>query len=665
MLFSAAATDSPIQFGAYLLTECVGQGGMAVVYKATRHGPNGFTKTVVVKAMLPALTGQREFVAMFSGEARLMAQLAHPNIVQVHDFGVVDGIPYLAMEYLPGRNLSQLRAAVAARGQRMPIGCVLAIARDVCHGLGYAHDFVDSDGKRRQIIHRDVSPSNVMVCRDGSVKLLDFGVAKIVGEFDYDVTQSFKGKFAYMSPEQVTHQPIDRRVDVFAAGIVIHELLTGKRLFAAPSELETLQRVSAAQVVAPSVDNPEVPRALDAVVKKALARDPRQRYASGAQLAEALEALDALTWSRRRLAAYVADLFANDFMVICDVCGKQVLPGDNCSECGTAAPHTDAPLAVDPDAEARARSARQALRPLLDASVHTDRNEVPTDGALPALPPVDSGPLPLPPPPLVSRKPGRPKLEVVHTPLPPPVAPRVPVVAEADDRTEETPLPPSPVDVPPAERAAAGEIATGQHVEPVESATMPPPGPPRLFVVPQPELTPLPPPSPFSTPRPAGPQPLFVVPPTPSYPTVNLTQTPRLVWYTSAAAAIGLVALGIALAVSHPSPREPMPAAAPVAATVQTPVATPLTTVPATTAPVTTASPTRAAIAVKAPAIAARPTPSPVAPSLTIAPVVHAPARRHVRPHPAPSLASSSSSPSEPERTVKEGRIVDPFAGLK
>ncbi|HEY1587356.1 MAG TPA: serine/threonine-protein kinase, partial [Polyangia bacterium] len=445
MLFSAAATDSPIQFGAYLLTECVGQGGMAVVYKATRHGPNGFTKTVVVKAMLPALTGQREFVAMFSGEARLMAQLAHPNIVQVHDFGVVDGIPYLAMEYLPGRNLSQLRAAVAARGQRMPIGCVLAIARDVCHGLGYAHDFVDSDGKRRQIIHRDVSPSNVMVCRDGSVKLLDFGVAKIVGEFDYDVTQSFKGKFAYMSPEQVTHQPIDRRVDVFAAGIVIHELLTGKRLFAAPSELETLQRVSAAQVVAPSVDNPEVPRALDAIVKKALARDPRQRYASGAQLAEALEALDALTWSRRRLAAYVADLFANDFMVVCDVCGKQVLPGDNCSECGTAAPHTDAPLAVDPEAEARARSARQALRPLLDASVHTDRNEVATDGALPALPAVDSGPLPLPPPPLVARKPGRPKLEVVHTPLPPPVAPpaivasppvaALPVVLEAQDRT--------------------------------------------------------------------------------------------------------------------------------------------------------------------------------------------------------------------------------------
>ena len=157
-----------------------------------------------------------------------------------------------------------------------------------------------------------------------------------------------------MSPEQVNHQPIDRRVDVFAAGIVLHELLTGKRLFAAQTELETLQRVSAAKVVAPSVDNREVPRALDAIVKKALARDPGERYASGGALAEALESLDALAWSRRKLAAFVAELFANDWMVVCEVCGKQVLPGADCGECGTAAPETEAPVALDPEAEARA-----------------------------------------------------------------------------------------------------------------------------------------------------------------------------------------------------------------------------------------------------------------------------------------------------------------------
>ncbi|MGZ3406380.1 MAG: protein kinase domain-containing protein, partial [Polyangia bacterium] len=570
----------------------------------------------------------------------------HPNIVQVHDFGVVDGIPYLAMEYLSGRNLSQLRAAVAARGQKMPVGFALAVAREMCHGLGYAHAFVDSEGKRRQIIHRDVSPSNVMVGRDGSVKLLDFGVAKIVGEFDYDLTQSFKGKYAYMSPEQVNHQPIDRRVDVFAAGILLHELLTGKRLFAAQTELETLQRVSAAQVVAPSVDNREVPRALDAIVKKALARDPNERYASGGELAEALETLDALAWPRKRVAAFVAELFANDWMVVCEVCGKQVMPGEECSECGTAAPETEAPVALDPDAEKRALSARQALRPLLES--HTDRNEVAAgEGALPALPAGASEPLPLPPPPIVSRKPVKPKLSLVRTPLPPIEA----SVPKPEDRTEENVAP--PVHVPDDDRAslsASGEIHRETPI--IDPASFPPPGPPRLFVVPQPERTPLPPPSPFATPRPAGPQPLFVVPPTPSGSTIRLTKAPRLVWYTTAAAAIGLVALGFALLVSHPAPSDttalappPAPAGAPVAAPVTPPPVAPLAVV-------------------KTPAIEIHPTTAPAPPPVVAAPVAHTPPRRHP-PRPHVAAAPVPPTPSEPERTVKEGRIVDPFAGQK
>jgi serine/threonine-protein kinase len=654
MLFSAAASESPIQFGPYLLTECVGQGGMAVVYKATRHGPSGFSKTVVVKAMLPALTAQREFVAMFSSEARLMAALAHPNIVQVHDFGVVDGIPYLAMEYLPGRNLSQLRAAVIARGQRVPVGCALAIARDMCQGLGYAHEFVDGDGKRRQIIHRDVSPSNVMVCRDGMVKLLDFGVAKIVGEFDYDVTQSFKGKYAYMAPEQVNHQPIDRRVDVFAAGIVLHELLTGKRLFAAQTELETLQRVSAAQVVAPSVDNREVPRALDVIVKKALAKDPAERYASGAELALALESLDALAWSRRKLAAFVGELFANDWMVVCEVCGKQVLPGAECGECGTAAPETEAPVALDPDAEAHAVSARQAIRPLLD---HTDRNAVGSEAAaLPALPAGGSEPLPLPPPPVVSRKPQKPKLSLVKTPLPPPVVPKPP---ELEDRTEENQAPPTHVPAEERESAvASGEIEFDEPA-PVDPALwpslspsqFPPPGPPRLFVVPTAEATPLPPPSPFSTPRPAGPQPLFVVPPSTEPPTNKLTRPMGMIWYTMLAAAIGLGAMCAALVVTRtPVKRPAAPSVHASAPAVSAPIAAP--------APVV--APNKSAPN-KSAAIAPSPIATPAATTRTAAPRHHAVA--HVRTHEAHEAAAPP--PSEPERTVKEGRIVDPFAGMK
>jgi Protein kinase domain len=698
----AAATQSPIQFGPYLLTECIGQGGMAVVYKAVRQGPSGFTKVVVVKAMLPALSAQREFVAMFSGEARLMAQLSHPNIVQVHDFGVVDGIPYLVMEHLSGRNLSQLRSAIAARGQRMPVGCALAIAREMCHGLGYAHDFVDAEGRRRQIIHRDVSPSNVMVGRDGAVKLLDFGVAKIVGEFDYDVTQSFKGKYAYMSPEQVNHQPIDRRVDVFAAGVLLHELLTGKRLFAAETELETLQRVSAAQVVAPSVDNRDVPRALDIIVKKALARDPGERYMSGAAMAEALETLDALAWSRKRLAAYVAELFANDWMVVCEVCGKQVMPGAECGECGTAAPEVESPVAVDP--EARAVSARQALMPLLN-TMNTERNVVGDEGAAPA-PTAGSDPLPLPPPPQASRR-ARPKLSVVRTPIAPPQNwpaspspqamtqptppnPSLAAVAAVAPKpmTQATPpnpsTPPPSLSTPPPDPAAETRVAPNPAAETVVARPLPQPaGPPHLFVVPRaeqtpvtPAVTPLPRPSPFSATRPVAPQPMFVMPPMP--PAAPLPRPPRLVFYTTAAAAIGLVALVVALLIQHPVPAD-APSLAPPA-TLEPP---PPPTVRTVQLPAPTASPRPPTI----PAAVPEPAVEPIAPSAPPrtpikagiplgtasreaprlaplgSPIVRASSHhRPSRPRPA---ASAAVAPAEPERTVKEGRIVDPFAGLK
>jgi serine/threonine-protein kinase len=467
VLFPAAASDAPIQFGPYLLTERVGQGGMAVVYKATRIGPSGFAKTVVVKAMLPTLTGQREFVAMFSAEARLMAALSHQNIVQVQDFGVVDGVPYLVMEYLAGRNLAQLRAALAERRIRLPLGATLTIAREMCLGLGFAHNFVDEEGKRRRVIHRDVSPSNVMVCRDGSVKLLDFGVAKIVGEFDFDVTQSLKGKYAYMAPEQVGHQPIDCRVDVFAAGVVLHEMLTGKRLFAANTELETLQRVSLAQVIAPSVDNREVPRALDVIVKKALARHPGDRYGSAAQLAEALETLDGLAWPRKRLASFMAELFAHEWMIVCEVCGKGVMPAAECLECGTRAPDASVPLDVGGEGAAASAAPVEALAPLPAGA--TDRNPIAGE-ALPSLP-ASSGsePLPLPPPPLkpAPRRPpkvlpnesARPRLQVVRTPVPPPLAqPRAIIdagtaveVSGQIDTDKDVPLPPlvPPVSVAP------------------------------------------------------------------------------------------------------------------------------------------------------------------------------------------------------------------------
>ncbi len=326
------------RFGAYLLTDCIGQGGMAVVYRAKREGWSGFEKTVVVKAMLPALAAHREHVDRFIAEAKIQAQLAHPGIVQVHDFGVFAGTPYLVMEHLNGVNLSQLLNALAQSGQRMPVAVALLIATQICHALGYAHDFRDSTGARRQIIHSDVSPSNVMVCRDGSVKLLDFGVAKVVDVFDYDTSQTVQGKFPYMAPEQVNRLPVDRRADVFAAGIVLHEMLTGRRLFAAPTEIETLRRVDACEVAPPSLYNPHVSIGLDAVVLKALSRDPANRFDSGDDMAAALMQVERIGNGRQRVAEFLTRLFPASFAVVCEVCGKPATPGFPCGECGTEIP---------------------------------------------------------------------------------------------------------------------------------------------------------------------------------------------------------------------------------------------------------------------------------------------------------------------------------------
>jgi serine/threonine protein kinase len=300
--------DRPGAFGPYELVEQLGQGGMAVVYRARQRGAAGFSRDVVLKAMLPALVKSQPLVEMFETEARLTAQLRHPNIVQVDDFGVAGGIPYLIMEFLDGKNLSQLRNAMNKLKRRVPIGAAVSIVRDLCNALGYAHHFVDAEGNRMQVIHRDISPSNVMVLRDGSIRLLDFGVAKLSVEAGQAVTTSLKGKFAYMAPEQVNQEPIDRRCDVFAAGIVLHELLTGKRLFGTKSELETLRRVSAAEAAPPSISNKDVPPEVDAVVMKALSKDRQDRYDSGTEMAAALDSLK-LAYARRDLASLVDDTF--------------------------------------------------------------------------------------------------------------------------------------------------------------------------------------------------------------------------------------------------------------------------------------------------------------------------------------------------------------------
>lgn len=324
----------PRRFGPYLLAECLGAGGMAAVYKGKRRHVSGHETPVVVKALLPEHRRNARFIRLFRDEARLTSQLAHANVVRVHDFGAVGDTPYLEMEDLSGWNLEQVWSTLAARGQRLPVSIALTIISDACRGLAYVHSFVDDAGIRRPIIHRDVSPANVMICRDGAVKLVDFGLAKLTRGETLKI-DTFLGKLAYMSPEQLDRHQLDRRADVFALGVTLYELLTGRRLFAGANDVDTLQRLQKLVVEPPSRLNPEVPAALDVVVLRAIHRDPDERYPSAAEMMAALDALALPLATRAQLLSYLGTLAPDVFAHACDECGAKIAWGEECASCTT------------------------------------------------------------------------------------------------------------------------------------------------------------------------------------------------------------------------------------------------------------------------------------------------------------------------------------------
>jgi serine/threonine protein kinase len=341
----------PMRLGQYLLTEVIGAGGMACVYRGKRRGASGFETAVVVKTLLPEHRRNHKYVRMFKEEARLSAQLAHANVVRVHDFGLVAGIPFLEMEYLTGWNVQELWNATTARGQRLPLPIALHLITEACRGLAYAHSFVDDKGVHRPIVHRDVSPGNVMICRDGSVKLVDFGLAQLTRGETLEIDM-FLGKLAYMSPEQLERRQLDRRADVFALGVTLYELVTGKRLFACASNVETLKRLQTLVIDPPSSINREAPAALDAVVLRALHRDPDQRYQSAAEMLAALDALGARLATRAELLSYLGALAPSVFSRTCDGCGARIAWGAECTSCKTYAepsPFDDAEEEEDND----------------------------------------------------------------------------------------------------------------------------------------------------------------------------------------------------------------------------------------------------------------------------------------------------------------------------
>jgi len=287
---------------------------MAEVYRAVMPGAQGFRQTFVVKRILAERSRASDFVDMFVQEARIGSLLSHPNIVQVFDFGNVGGDYFLAMEYLRGRDVQALMRQLRRQNLMCPVPVAAFIAHEVAACLGYAHDLVGADGKRLNIVHRDVSPSNIMCLRTGGVKLLDFGIAKAAGENTENTEQGlFKGKLAYVAPERIRNEALDGRVDLFGLGVVLWEMLAGRRLFRGKSELETLNNVLEMPVPPPSAQRPDVPASLDAVVLRALARDRAERYPNGQAMADDLEAvLHETGFHTRMLSDLLREAFGSD-----------------------------------------------------------------------------------------------------------------------------------------------------------------------------------------------------------------------------------------------------------------------------------------------------------------------------------------------------------------
>jgi hypothetical protein len=305
----------PIPFGKYYLLERINIGGMAEVFKAKTFGVEGFERLIAVKRILPNIAEDEEFIAMFIDEAKIAVQLQHGNIAQIFDLGKVDDSYFIALEYVNGKDLRSIFDRLRGKGEVMPIQQACYVIMQVCEGLDYAHNKRDGQGRELHLVHRDISPQNVLIGYDGEVKLIDFGIAKAAGKASKTQAGILKGKFGYMSPEQVRGLPIDRRSDIFSVGIVLYELLTNERLFVGESDFSTLEKVRNVEIMPPSSYNKKIPQELERIVLRALAKDPEDRYSNAIDLHDDLQAFLYTVgefYSRKDLAAWMKKVFASE-----------------------------------------------------------------------------------------------------------------------------------------------------------------------------------------------------------------------------------------------------------------------------------------------------------------------------------------------------------------
>lgn len=305
-LRDAAPTDvakNIADYGQYLLLDRVAMGGMAEVFRAKRKGVEGFEKIVAVKRILPHLSDNKDFVEMFIDEAKMVAGLSHPNIAQIFDLGKIEDTYYIAMEYVDGKDLRAILERARRQERTIPVELAGLIAARVGSALAYAHRQKDDEGRELRIVHRDVSPPNILISTEGEVKLVDFGIAKAAIKATHTDSGSLRGKLLYMSPEQAWGRPIDKRSDIFSLGLVLFEMLTGRCLFTGDSEMSILERVREARLISPSAINPAVPIELEAVITRALKKDPELRYQDASDMLRDLD-----SYLRRRSAVGAAEL---------------------------------------------------------------------------------------------------------------------------------------------------------------------------------------------------------------------------------------------------------------------------------------------------------------------------------------------------------------------
>ena len=305
----------PVPFGKYYLLDRISVGGMAEVFKAKAFGVEGFERLLAVKRILPSIAEDEEFITMFIDEAKIAVQLNHANIARIDDLGKVGDSYFIAMEYVEGKDLRTIFDRLRKKAQTVPFAMAVYIMMKMCEGLDYAHNKKDSAGRDVNLVHRDVSPQNVLISFDGQVKLIDFGIAKAAGKAGKTQAGILKGKFGYMSPEQVRGLSLDRRSDIFAVGICLWELLTGERLFIGESDFSTLEKVRNVDIVPPSSFNKRIPPELEKIVLKTLSKEVEERYQSAMDLHDDLQSYMYTSggfFSRKDLATFMQEVFRED-----------------------------------------------------------------------------------------------------------------------------------------------------------------------------------------------------------------------------------------------------------------------------------------------------------------------------------------------------------------